>query len=96
MPKHTKGVYYFATHHTQVTKRNLNLRLRITVCIHFLFSECTVHQLIPHFYNDIYSIYNCSIRTYIFCHNTVTANWQICNILTMRNYSIYVLCNQQM
>lgn len=45
----TQGVNDCATHHTQVTKRNLNLRLHTTMCINFLLSLCIVHQLIPHF-----------------------------------------------
>jgi hypothetical protein len=88
MPKHTHGVYDFATHHTRVTKRNRNSRLHITMCIHFLLSPCTVHQLIPHYNNDINSIHNCSTWTQIFHHNTVTVYWHMCNILCMWNYWI--------
>lgn len=51
MPKHTKGVNDFATHHTQVTKQKFNLRLHTTTCIHFMLSPCIVYQLIPHFNN---------------------------------------------
>jgi len=57
MPKHTKGVINFATHHTLVTKRNLNLQLHTTMCIHFLLSPCIVHQLIPHFNNMTLTAY---------------------------------------
>jgi hypothetical protein len=45
----TQGVNDCATHHTQVTKRNLNLQPHTTTCINFLPSLCIVHQLIPHF-----------------------------------------------
>ena len=66
MPKHTQRVNDFATHHTKVTKWNLNLRLHTTMCIHFLLSPCIVHQRIPHFNNMTLTVYTTVVQEHRF------------------------------